>query len=56
MTLLERNREKYQEGREEGREEAKKEAARALLDLLDDETIASRIGFSLEEVRRLRKK
>lgn len=51
MTLLERDREKFQEGREEGKEEA----ARALLDLLDDETIASRIGLSLEEVRGLRK-
>lgn len=40
--------------KEEGREEAKKEAARALLDLLDNETIASRIGISLEEVKALR--
>ena len=67
MTLLERDREKFQEGKEEGRaegreegreegkEEAKKEAARALLDLLDDETIASRIGLALEEVKALRK-
>ncbi len=55
MTLLERDREKFQEGREEGREEGKKEAARALLDLLDDETIASRIGLPLEEVKALRK-
>ena len=55
MTLLERDREKFQEGREEGREEAKKEAAKALLDLLDDETIASRIGLPLEEVKALRK-
>ena len=39
MTLLERDREKFQEGREEGREEAKKEAAKALLDLLDDERL-----------------
>ncbi len=51
MTLLERDREKFQEGREEG----KKEAARALLDLLDDETIVSRIGLPLEEVKALRK-
>ena len=51
MTLLERDREKF----EEGREEAKKEAAKALLDLLDDETIASRIGLALEEVKALRK-
>ncbi len=55
MTLLERDREKFQEGREEGREEGKKEAARTLLDLLDDETITSRIGLPLEEVEALRK-
>ncbi|MEF9960877.1 MAG: hypothetical protein RR776_13035 [Niameybacter sp.] len=55
MTLLERDREKFQEGREEGREEAKKEAAKALLDLLDDQTIATRIGLSQQEVQSLRK-
>lgn len=66
MTLLERDREKFQEGkekgreegkeegREEGKEEAKKEVARALLDLLDDETIALRIGMELSEVKALR--
>lgn len=43
------------QAKEEGREEAKKEAARALIDLLDDETIASRIGLALEEVKALRK-
>ena len=43
-----------QRGRGECREEAKKEAARVLLDLLDDETIASRIGLSLEIVKALR--
>lgn len=51
MTLLERDREKYEEGREEG----KLEVAKALLDLLDDETIATRIGIPLEEVKKLRK-
>lgn len=51
MTLLERDRKKFQEGREE----AKKETAKTLLDLLDDETIVSRIGFPLEEVKALRK-
>ena len=55
MTLLERDREKFQEGRAEGREVAKKEAAKSLLDLLDDNTIASRIGLELEEVKALRK-
>jgi predicted transposase/invertase (TIGR01784 family) len=50
MTLLERDREKFQEGIEKG----KKEAARALLDLLDDKTIATRIGLSIEEVKSLR--
>ena len=40
---------------EKGMERAKKETARALLDLLDDETIASRIGIPLEEVRALRR-
>ncbi len=62
MTLSERDREKLQEGREEGRElgreegrkESKKEAAKALLDLLDDETIASRIELPLDEVKALR--
>lgn len=47
---LQRDREKFQEGRVE----AKKEAAKALLDLLDDETIASRIGLTLEEIKALR--
>ena len=63
MTLLEREKEKFQEGREvgraegreEGRAEVKKEVARAVLDLLDDETIASRMGLPLEEVTALRK-
>lgn len=44
-----------EKGREEGRKEAKKEVARALLDLLDDETIALRLGLALEEVKALRK-
>lgn len=51
MTLLERDREKYEEGKEEG----KLEAAKALLDLLDDEIIAERIGIPLDEVKELRK-
>lgn len=51
MTLLERDKEKFQEGIEQG----KKEAAKALLDLLDDKTIASRIGLPLQVVKDLRK-
>ena len=45
----------FNQAKEECREEGRKEAARALLDLLDDETIASRIGLDLEEVKALRK-
>ena len=48
MTLLER--EKFQEGIEQG----KLEAAKALLDSLDDETIATKIGLSLDKVKFLR--
>lgn len=51
ITLLERDKEKFQEGREK----AKKEATKALLGVLDDEAIASRIGLPLEEVKALRK-
>jgi predicted transposase/invertase (TIGR01784 family) len=62
MTLLEREREKFQEGLEKGIEQgieqgikrAKIETAKSLLDLLDDETIAARIGLSVEEVKALR--
>ena len=55
MTLLDWDKEKFQEGREIDREEAKKEVARALLDLIADETIVSRIGLPLEEVKALSK-
>jgi len=55
MTLLERDREKFQEGIEQGIEKGKVEAARALLDILDDETIASKIGLTLQKVKFLRK-
>ena len=51
MTLLERDREKI----EEGKLEEKLEIARNLLDILDDETIAAKTGLSIEEVKRLRK-
>ncbi len=43
------------DGIEQGIEQGKLEVARALLDLLDDETIASRIGLALEKVKALRK-
>ena len=47
MTLLERDREKIEEGL--------KKAAVGLLDILDDETIALKTGLSVEEVKVLRK-
>ena len=56
MTLLERDREKIEEGRKEGKLEEKLEIARNLLDVLDDETIAKKTGLSIEEVKKLREK
>lgn len=44
------------EGRAEGREERAVEIARNLLDVLDDEMIAAKIGLPLETVKDLRKK
>lgn len=41
--------------KEEGKEEAKLETARNLLDILDDETIAIKVGLKLELVKELRK-
>ncbi len=38
-----------------GIERGKREVAIALLDILDDETIALKTGLSIEEVRQLRK-
>ncbi len=49
ITLYEREREKF----EEGVEKNKLENAKALLDILDDETIASRIGLPIETVKKL---
>ncbi len=47
-------------GIEKGIEKGKKEQmiaiAKSLLDLLDDETIAKRVGLALEEVKRLRER
>lgn len=58
MTLLERDKEKFQEGVEQGIEkgieQGKLEAAKALLDILDDETIANKMGLPLEKVKALR--
>ena len=43
-----------EEGKEQGREEEKRAIAKALLDVLDDETIAMKTGLSKEEVAQLR--
>ena len=59
MTLLERDRINFEEGKEEGvvegRTEEKERNAKALLDILDDETISKRIGLDIEIVKELRK-
>lgn len=39
---------------QQGMEQGKRESARALLDLLDDKTIAERIGLTLQEVTKIR--
>lgn len=62
MTLYERDKEKFQEGLvqgieqgiEQGVEQTKLENAKALLDVLEDEVIAKKIGLSLEVVKKLR--
>ena len=43
------------EGREEGRENEKIKIAQQLLDILDDKTIAKKIGLSIEIIKKLRK-
>lgn len=61
MTLLERDREKFEEGIEKGIEkgiakgieQGKREAAKALIGILEDEVIAEKIGLKLEEVKKL---
>ena len=61
MTLLERDREKFEEGVEkgiqkgieQGIEKGKREAAKALIGILEDEVIADKIGLKLEEVKKL---
>lgn len=50
MTLFERDRINFEEGIEEGIEKS----ARALLDILDDETISKKLDIPLERVRELR--
>ena len=51
MTLLERDREKLEEGIKEGI----KEVAIKLLDILDDKTISEKTGLDIEIVKKLRK-
>lgn len=46
----------FSSGKEEGIKEGKKEVARALLDVLDDETIALKTGLTTTEVKTLRQK
>lgn len=43
-----------QEGMEQGIEQTKRESAKALLDLLDNKTIADRIGLTVQEVSKIR--
>ena len=50
MTLLERDREKI----EEGKTEMAIEIAKKLLDVLEDEVIAEKTGLLVEEVKKLR--
>ena len=62
MTLLEIKERELQkgikigieQGIEQGKEEEKVEIAQNLLDVLDDETIASATGLEVEEVRQMR--
>lgn len=58
MTLEEILKKEFERGFEEGLKQARKqqaiEIAKNLLDVLDDETIASATGVDIEEVRQLR--
>lgn len=58
MTLEEILKKEFERGFEEGLKQARKqreiEIANNLLDVLDDETIASATGVDIEEVRQLR--
>ena len=51
MTLLERDREKI----EQGKKQEKLQIAINLLDILEDDIIAEKTGLSIEEVKELRK-
>ena len=44
-----------EEGIEKGRKEEKLELSRKLLDILDDETIALKVGLDINEVKKIRK-
>ncbi len=59
MTLLERDREKIEQGRNEGRlegmQQEKIEIAKNLLDILDDHTISLKTGLDILEIQKLRK-
>ncbi len=59
MTLLERDRLNFEEGVEEGIEKGKAEAieqsAKALMDILDDETISKKLKLPIERVKELRR-
>ena len=58
MTLLERDRINFVEGKAEGltegRAEEKEKNAKALLDILDDETISKKLDMPIERVKELR--
>lgn len=58
MTLEEILKKEFERGFEEGLKQARKqreiEIANNLLDVLDDETIASATGVDIEEVRQMR--
>ena len=43
-----------EEGLKEGREEIKIEIAKGLLDVLEDEVIANKVGLSIEKIKSLR--
>ncbi|MGL4799510.1 MAG: hypothetical protein ACRCWY_09000 [Cellulosilyticaceae bacterium] len=54
MTLLERDREKFQEGREQGREQEKREIAKGLKEAgVNPEIIKATTGLTLEEIEQL---
>ena len=46
--------ENYEEGIEKGKLESKLEGAKALLDVLDEQTIADKLGLDLETIKSLK--